>query len=134
VLSGDCLARGEQRDCFGAQDRAAALQQDVSEGGDILGGREKAGVPGDSAQHAGVLVLHLTLNNAMAKGLVVGGGWNGGAQFKRWIERRMGHAEWPEDFSLAETIEALVGQAFQGNSQHNESDVAVLGVRTGVLG
>ena len=44
----------------------------VGEDGEIFGGGEQAGVPGDSAQHAGIFVLHFALDDAIAEGGIVG--------------------------------------------------------------
>ena len=56
----------------------SAVEHGVGEDGEIFGGGEQAGVSGNAAEDAGVFVLHLALDDAVAEGAVVGGGreWN----------------------------------------------------------
>jgi hypothetical protein len=57
-----------------AQNRMSAVEHGVGENGQIFGGREQAGVSRNAAEDAGVFVLHLALNDAMAEAAIVGGG------------------------------------------------------------
>ena len=54
------------------------------------------------------------------------------AEFQRRVERGVEHPQWAEDFALAENVERFSGDAFESCAQHDESDVAVLGVRAGI--
>src|SRR5437868_6883452 len=69
----------------------------------------------------------------MAKGLVIGRRRDGGTQCWDRIERAVSHTEWAEDLMLAEARERLVGETAKSNAQQNESDVAVFGMRTGIV-
>ena len=45
-----------------------------------------------------------------------------------------GHSEGAEDFALAENVERLSGNAFEGGAQEDESDIAVFGAGAGIGG
>src|SRR6266851_281524 len=108
----------------------------------------------DAAEHAGVLVLDLTLDDSSTEGArlrkrgilldarrrlrfqvfadgrvrptLVGSGWNVFALLGRRVVSGVGHAQRSEYFALAEAVEGLIGEAFQGDAEDDESDVAVL--------
>src|SRR5437016_5520787 len=105
----------------------------MSEGGDVLCGGEEACVPGNSAQDARVLILYFALHDAMAESLVVDRGGDGGVQFACGIEGGMRHAKGAEHFALAEVVQRFVGEAFEGNSENDETDIAVLGMGAGLV-
>lgn len=89
---------------------------------------------GDSAEEAGVFILHFALDDAMTEGAVVGGRGNGDLPGGRRIEKRVRHAEGAEDFTLAEAVERFVGDAFQSDAENDEADVAVLSAGAGIGG
>ena len=89
----------------------ASGQHAVGKDGDVVGGGEESGVSGDATHEAGVLVVNPALDDAMAEGLVVDGGWNLLAPLCGRAETCAGHAEGAEDFFLAEIVERLVGDA-----------------------
>lgn len=74
------------------------------------------------------------MNDAVAEGLVIGGGRDGGAEFGRGVEGGVGHGERAKDFALAEAVEGFVGEAFQGDAEKDESNVAIFGVGSGIVG
>ena len=41
-------------------------------------------------------------------------------------------AEWAEDLALAENVERFAGEALEGETEENESDVAVFGAGAGI--
>src|ERR1700691_1104043 len=82
---------------------------------------------GDAAEHAGVFILHLSLDDAMAKAAIVGRGRNHGPDLFRWIKSAIDHAERSKDFAPAEAIERFIGYALQGCAKQHEPDVAVNG-------
>ena len=86
---------------------------------------------GNAAEDAGVLVLHLALNDAVAEGAIVGGWRDRVLQGARRIESRVSHAERTEDFALAERVEGFVREAFEDDAENNEADVAIFGARAG---
>src|SRR5277367_906482 len=109
----------------------ATVEHGVSKYGQVFGGREQAGVSGDTAQDAGIFVLHLSLDDAMAKRAIVGSGRDRAFQDRRWIESRARHAQRTEDFTPAERIKRFVRQSLQRDPEKDKSDVAVCGVCTG---
>ena len=113
---------------------SAGSQHCVSECGDVLRVGEEASVSGDSSENAGVFVLNFTLDDAVAESLVIGGGWDIGAEFRRRFESSVSQGQWAEDFALTETVERFIGQALHGDAEEDESDVAVFDVRAGVIG
>jgi hypothetical protein len=57
----------------------------VREDGKVFGGGEQSGVSGNAAENARVFVLHLALDDAMAKGAVVGCGRDGIRARREWV-------------------------------------------------
>ena len=65
------LTPGEERNCFRTQDGRTTAEHDMRERRNILCGREYPGVAGNSAQHAGVLILHFALNDAISECAII---------------------------------------------------------------
>jgi len=106
----------------------------MGEDGEVFGAGKKARVCCDATHHAGIFVLHFSLNDAVAERLIVGCGGDGSSPPRWRIERRVRHGQWPEDFVLTEAVERLVGDALERDSQDDETDVAVFGSGAGVGG
>ncbi len=69
---------------------------------------------GNTAEDAGVFVLHFALNDAMTKTSIVGCRRDSRAQFGCGIKGSLGQAERTKNLALAETIERFIGQSFEG--------------------
>ena len=63
---------------------------------------------GEAPEDAGVFVLHLALDDAMSKAAIIRCWRYRVFQGSRGIERGVRHAEWAEDFALAENVEVFV--------------------------
>ena len=126
------FAASEERQRFRTNQRRSSLQKNVSESRQIFRGGEQAGVSGDSAQHAGVFILHFALDDSFAKGAVIGGGRNRSAPRGRRIVGSVRHPQRAEYFPLAETVKAFVGDTLQRDRQNDEADVAVLSSCAGI--
>src|SRR5580658_1360341 len=87
-------------------------------------------MPRDPAEHAGILILHFTLNDAVAEGLIVSSCWNLRADFGWRVERSVRPLPRCKDFPLAERGERFVGETFESNAEQDESNVAVVGARS----
>src|SRR5579863_7407120 len=116
------FAAGEERDSFGAEDGVSTVEHGVGEAGKVFGGREKAGVAGNAAQHAGVFILDFALDDFLAKGAVVGGGRDLSAGVGGRIECSVDHGERAEEFALAENVERFCGDAFESGGKKDESN------------
>src|SRR5215831_3747210 len=88
----------------------------------------------NAAHHAGVLILYFSLNDAVAEGLVVRGGWNRSSPRGWRVEGGVHHCQRPEDLVPAEMIERFFGDALQGNAENDESDVAICRFASGIGG
>ena len=88
----------------------------MSESGKVFRGGKYPRVPGDSAKNTGVLVLHFSLDDAMAEAAIVGGRRDLRANFLRGIESCIDHAQRSEKFALAKSFERFVGEPFQRNA------------------
>src|SRR4029077_15392002 len=125
------------------------------EPGDVFRRGEQTSMASDAAEHAGVLVLDLALDDSSAEGArwrkreiwldaggrlrfrpfaersvratLVGSGWNVLTLLWRRVVSGAGHAQRSEYLALAEAVEGFVGDAFQGDAQDDKSDVAVFG-------
>src|SRR5499427_9953287 len=106
----------------------------MGEDGNVSSGSKKAGVSGNAAKHAGILVLNLTLDDAVAEGSIVNGRHNAVAPVLRRVKGSVRHAERTENFALAEDIDRFVGQALECNSKDDETNVAVFRACTGIRG
>ena len=110
----------------------ASVQHGIGKDGDVMRGGEDASVRRYASQHAGVLVKDLPLNDAVAEGAVIDGGRNRGTP-RRWrVESSVGHSQWAEHLTLAETVKRFVSNAFQRYPKNDESDVAVGGLAPGI--
>jgi len=89
------------------------VQHGNGENGEVLRCGEQASVSGNASEDARIFILDFTLDDAMAKGFVIGCRWDLGAKCRRGIERGVGQAEGTEDFALAETAEGLIGEALE---------------------
>ena len=65
----------------------------------------------------------------LRKSAVIGGGRNRSAPGCRRIESGVRHPQRPENFALAETVKAFIGDTLQRDRQNDKSDVAVFGGR-----
>ena len=83
------------------------------------------GMSRDSAQNAGVFILHFALDNPLPKRLIIRGGGHRVPPRCRRIVRSTHHAQWTEYFSLAKPVQTFVGHALQRDCQDDEADVAV---------
>src|SRR5580692_3419923 len=119
----------EQSDSLGPQNRKPTAEHGMREAGKVPDARKNSGVPGHSAKHAGVFVLHFTLDNALAKHAVVLRRRDFSASLKRWIVSGVPHAQRSEDFALAEAIERFRRHLLQRLAQNNKSNVTVFGTR-----
>ena len=70
------LTCGEKLDSFGSEERRAAAQEALGKARDGEYIAEESGMSGDAAHGAGVLVVDLALDDAVAIGEVVDGGRN----------------------------------------------------------
>src|SRR6202021_4032682 len=95
-------------------------------------GGEKSGVGGDSPHHAGIFVLHFSLNNSVGERLSVCRRRDGGAPRRGWIERGARHCQGPEDFVLGEAVERFVRDPRERCSKDDETDVAIGGLSSGI--
>src|SRR5690242_14273895 len=85
----------------------------------------------NSAKHACVFVLHFTLNDSIPKRNVIGRGGNCVAPRGRGNKYNSGNSE-SSKFGPAECVEGCVGQTFEGNSENDESNIAVGNTRSGI--
>src|SRR4051794_41919355 len=98
-------------------------QHAVSEDGDVVGGGEESGVSGHSAHEAGVLVVNLSLDDAMAECLVVDSGRNLLAPIGGRGGKSGGHFQGGKNLFLAEGVLTLVRGAAQGVTREDEGEV-----------
>src|SRR5262249_54902314 len=112
----------------------AALKQRVRKDRDVLGRRKQTGVSGNSSHHAAILVLDFSLDDPVAERLIIRRPRNSPAQSRRGVGGRVRHADRAKNFALAKDVQWLVGDSVKSHPQNNESDVAVLRMRTGVVG
>ena len=91
-------------------------------------------MPGDSTHDARIFILNFALNQTVSKTFVVRSRNRPVPPRCRRFESGMRHAEWAEYFSLAKLIKGFIGQTLKGNSQHDEADIAVYRLRSGVGG
>src|SRR6266567_5518878 len=80
---------------------------------------------GDTAQHAGILVLHLALDDSLTERLVIGRRRNPRFPCCWRIEPCLRHSERPEYFALAEEIDRLSRNSLQRQTEQDESNIAV---------
>ncbi len=80
---------------------------------------------GNTAKHAGVLILHLALDHSPTERAVVSGGDEGSPPIRRRVECGAAHAQRTENFPLAKAVEWLVRNALESGPENNEADVAV---------
>src|SRR5439155_20408581 len=84
-----------------------------------------AGMSGNTAKHAGVLILHLALDHSPTERAVVSGGEDGRPPIRRRVDCAAAHAHRTENFPLAKAVEWLVRNALESGPENNEADVAV---------
>ena len=127
----------------------------MGEPSDVFRSGEQTSMASDAAEHAGVLVVHLALDDSSAEGArlrkreillaagvrlrfrlfaegsvratLVGSRWNVLTLLWRRVVSGTGHAERSEYFALAEAVEGFTGEAFEGDAEDDKSDVAVFG-------
>ena len=123
----------------------------MGEPSDVFRSGEQTSMASDAAEHAGVFVVHLALDDSSAEGArlrklaaggrlrfrpfvegsvratLVGSGWNVLTLLGRRVVSGAGHAQRSEYFALAEAVEGFIGEAFQGDAEDDKSDVAVFG-------
>src|ERR1041385_5944938 len=125
--------RGKQRIPAG-QAFAQPQQKTV----DVLGVREKPGVPGDAAHRVGVVVVHLAADDALAPRAVLGRRDHlvdrlepPRAQLREIDERRRAQPDRLEDLVVAVAVERPAGDLLDGLAEENVAEVAVkrLGAR-----
>ena len=87
-------------------------------------------VSGDSAEDAGIFVLHFSLDHAMTEAWIVGGRRDLRTELFRRIESCIDHAQRSENFALAKSIERFISEALEGDAKDDESYVAVIGTRS----
>src|SRR5437660_11510995 len=80
---------------------------------------------GNTAKHAGVLILHLALDHSPTERAVVSGGDDGSPPIRRRVECGAAHAQRTENFPLAKAVEWLVRNALASGPENNEADAAV---------
>src|SRR5205809_7165490 len=80
---------------------------------------------GNTAKHAGVLILHLALDHSPTERAVVSGGDEGSPPIRRRVECGAAHAQRTENFPLAKAVEELGRNAPESGPENNEADVAV---------
>src|SRR5207248_10290522 len=83
-------------------------------------------------ENAGVVIIDLALNQALAKTLVIGGRRDVRLPVCRRIEAGVRHPERLKDFPLAEAVNRFARNFGEEFSQHDESNVAVLGAAAGL--
>src|SRR5437870_11718954 len=81
---------------------------------------------GNTAKHAGVLILHLALDHSPTERAVVSGGDEGSPPIRRRAECGAAHAQRTENFPLAKAVAWLVGNALESGRENNAADVAVI--------
>ena len=123
------MSASKKRNRFGAQDWLTSAEHGEAERREIRGRRKQAGMSRDSAHHAGVFILHLTLNDSLAEAPIVCGRRDLRFPCLRRIEHRSAHSHPRKDFPLTKLVERFSGDSFEGDPEQNETDVAVLGVR-----
>ncbi len=128
--AGGGLGGGEEVDRCGVED--------VGGGDEFLGEAEEVGDVGEEAsvatcalENEGVLVLDLTLEDALAEELVDFGGWDVGALVWGGAVAAGGHAEREEELSGYPGGEVLVGDGFESLGEEDEAVIGVLGVCAG---
>ena len=70
-------------------------------------------MPGDTSENAGILVLHFSLDDAMAEAAIVSAGGNLAPDLFGRIESCIDHAQRSKNLVLAEAIERLIREPFQ---------------------
>src|SRR5437870_13123425 len=80
---------------------------------------------GNTAKHAGVLILHLAVDHSPTERAVVSGGDDGSPPIRRRVECGAAHAQRTENFPLAKAVEWLVRNALESGPENNEADGAV---------
>ncbi len=88
----------------------------------------------DSAQNAGVFILHFALDNPLPKCAVIGRRRNRSLPRCRRIVRSVHHSQRTKYFALAEPVQAFIGDALQSDCQNDEADVTVFSPLAGISG
>ena len=86
---------------------------------------------GHPAHHGSVLIIDLTLDQAMAESAVIFRGRDCGSELSRRIEAGLAEIKSGEDLTLAELVQRLSGQPFQCLAEQDKADVTIFGARTG---
>src|SRR5271165_891892 len=89
---GSLFAASEQLYRGGLEERRPSAQHTFGEADDIGCGCKNSGVSCNTVHHMGVLIVHLALDDALAKRAVVFRGRNIGLPFTRRVEARAPHA------------------------------------------
>ena len=83
---------------------------------------------GHAAKNRRVLVLYFALNDSLAKGSVICRRRNFGFPTGRRIERGLQHSKWPEELALAKTVKRFLRDFLEGQTQQDETNVAIFGM------
>jgi len=106
-----------------------AIQHSVGKYGHILRGCKDPGMARDTSEHAGVFILNLALNYAMAKNPIVGCGHDSRMPGRRGQEGGARHSQGAENLALTEKVQAFIRYAFEQMTQNDKPDVTVFGSR-----
>src|SRR5437762_10121605 len=112
------------------KDRWASVQHGVGKGGDGMRRGKYTRMRRYASQHAGVLVVDFSLDNAVAERAVIDGGRNRGTPSRWRVESGVSHSQWAEDLTLTETVKRFVSNALERNSKNDKTDVTVRGLVT----
>ena len=97
----------------------------------IEGVGEKTRVAGNSAKYKAILVLDLSLYDAVAEGQVLFGRRDSRSPFSGRSKASAGHRQGSEHFACAEVFQPLSGKDFERLAQQNESGIGVLSAASG---
>src|SRR5436305_959133 len=128
------LPAGKNFQSFLFYQARAALQQAMCVNRHVEGCGKAACMRSDSAHDEGVFVVDLTLNDAMAEGVVIFSCRYYGLYFSWRVEAGMGKVEFGKDLTLAELVQRLARKLFQRLAEQDKADVTVFRAGAGVGG
>src|SRR5207245_9392364 len=91
--------------------------------------REQSSVRRNPTPHASILILDFTVNYSLPERLIISSRRYPGFPCRRRIERRLEHSQRPEHLTLTKPVEGFFGHPLKSNSEQDETNVAVLGMR-----
>src|SRR6185437_996981 len=115
------------------QQRCSAPEHALGKESDVGGCGKQPGMASYSSHHPGVFIVDFTLDDAMTENLIVLSRRNLFSLIRAWIEGHGLQAEWCKDLLTAKGVQSGFCDPFQGFAQQDESDVAIFGMRAGIV-